>query len=61
MIPSSEYLNRLAGLLYCPRYTTQLKESNHLEGNIRALEDPTLPEADKQRLQEVLGDISIYI
>ncbi len=34
---------------------------HHLEGNIRALEDPTLPEVDKQRLQEALGDISIYI
>ena len=34
---------------------------HHLEGNFRALENPTLPEADKQRLRVVSGDISIYI
>ena len=34
---------------------------HHLEGNVRALENPTLPESDKQRLRELLGEIAIYI
>ena len=33
----------------------------HLEDNVRALEIPTLPEADKRRIREVLGEIAVYI
>lgn len=34
---------------------------HHLEDNVKALEYPTLPEADKQRLREVFGKIAVYI
>ena len=33
----------------------------HLETNLEALENPTLAEADKRRLQELFGEIAIYI
>jgi L-galactose dehydrogenase len=33
----------------------------HLEANLKAMENPTLAEDDKQRLQELFGDIAIYI
>ncbi|MCH9011036.1 MAG: aldo/keto reductase [Chloroflexi bacterium] len=33
----------------------------HLEDNVRALEIPTLPEADKRRIREVFGEIAVYI
>lgn len=33
----------------------------HLEANIRAMENPTLAVNDKRRLQELFGEIAIYI
>jgi L-galactose dehydrogenase len=33
----------------------------HLEDNLKALEEPTLAEDDKRRLQELFGEIAIYI
>jgi L-galactose dehydrogenase len=33
----------------------------HMDDNVRALEDPTLPEEDRDRLQQVFGDIDEYI
>ena len=33
----------------------------HLEANLEALENPTLAESDKGRLQELFGKIAIYI
>jgi predicted aldo/keto reductase-like oxidoreductase len=33
----------------------------HLEANLRAMENPTLAKNDKRRLQELLGEIAIYI
>ncbi len=33
----------------------------HLEDNVRALENPSLPEADKRRIREVFGEIAVYI
>lgn len=38
--------------------TSSLK---HLEENLKAMENPTLSESDKQRLNDLFGDISIYI
>ena len=34
---------------------------HHLEDNVKALESPTLPESDKQRIRDVFGEIAIYI
>ena len=34
---------------------------HHFEDNLKALENPTLPEADKQKLTDLFGDIAIYI
>lgn len=33
----------------------------HLEANLKAMENPTLADADKRRLQELFGKIAIYI
>ena len=33
----------------------------HLEDNLKAMEEPTLAEDDKHRLQELFGEIAIYI
>ena len=33
----------------------------HLENNLKAMENPTLCEADKQRLRELFGEIANYI
>jgi aryl-alcohol dehydrogenase-like predicted oxidoreductase len=33
----------------------------HLEANLRAMENPTLPEEDKRRLQDLFRHIAIYI
>ena len=33
----------------------------HLEDNLKALEEPTLAEDDKRRLQKLFGEIAIYI
>jgi len=34
---------------------------HHLEDNLKAMEEPTLSEDDKRRLQELFGKIAIYI
>ena len=49
---------------YHPAISTVLTGTSslhHLEANVKALEDPVLPESDKQRLMEVFGDVSEYI
>ena len=33
----------------------------HMEDNLRAMDEPTLAEDDKHRLQELFGEIAIYI
>ena len=33
----------------------------HLKANVEALENPSLPEADAQRLRDIFGEIAIYI
>ena len=34
---------------------------SHLEANVKALESPTLPEYDKQRIRKIFGEIAVYI
>ena len=34
---------------------------DHLKANVEALENPSLPEADAQRLRDIFGEIAIYI
>ena len=40
---------------------TGTSSTRHLDDNIRALENPTLPQADLDRLRQVFGDIDEYI
>jgi aryl-alcohol dehydrogenase-like predicted oxidoreductase len=40
---------------------TGTSKISHLESNIQALEDPTLPDHHRERLERIFGEIAIYI